>query len=584
MTVNAETSRITYVGDGVTSAFAVPFPFLADGDLYAYSESVAGDITPLTLSTHYTLVGAGDPAGGTLTMLTAPASGVKLTILRDPAITQQVDYAENDAFPAETHETALDRLTMIAQRSSDLIQRAIRLSDGDSTTGGSLLLPSRALRKNLLLSFDSNGDLSVSANVGTTVLSQSIIAALLYPNAIFLTGADPTGVTSSTAAIQSALNTGKDVIIPTGTYLAGNLTQSANFQRIIGIGHVVIVKNANGALLTCSGNYVIVDGIRWRGDAASPTFTGDGVVATGSYFRFLRSASYWMTGRAIKATGDAPHIAEPIDIIQTTDATGTGYDIELGLSGTNRLYGKVIGYNSGQATGGILMTDTGNMVVTGCQFGKLTIAAGTTPAGSNGGNISDNRILGNITIGLSNSTGTGNIISTITATWNGGTSGHSWDESNVYAAGATLVDNSTNSTIIDSRQIPLTSYTPAWTAASVNPTLGNGTLTGHYTKRGRECTVRLRLTVGSTTTFGTGIYYFSVPFIPSSTIAGTGTAWIIDSGTATFVGRVASLTDGTARIAVFTPGTPGGQISPTVPMTWANGDSLDLQITYPTAA
>jgi hypothetical protein len=65
-------------------------------------------------------------------------------------------------------------------------------------------------------------------------------------------------------------------------------------------------------------------------------------------------------------------------------------------------------------------------------------------------------------------------------------------------------------------------YTPAWTASSTNPVLGNGTLTGRYMKIGRTVFCNINLITGSTTTYGSGQYSFSLP----STVAASGTATI----------------------------------------------------------
>ncbi len=56
------------------------------------------------------------------------------------------------------------------------------------------------------------------------------------------------------------------------------------------------------------------------------------------------------------------------------------------------------------------------------------------------------------------------------------------------------------------------SYTPTWTAQSANPSLGNGTLVGSYFQKGLLVDVFLNLTIGSTTTLGTGLWLFSLPF------------------------------------------------------------------------
>lgn len=132
MAVTSTTSRIQYSGDDSTTAFAIPFYFLEDGDLKVILTSVAGVDTVQTITTHYTVTGAGETSGGTLTMVTPPATDEELTILRNVAITQSVDYVENDSFPADTHEQALDRLTMIAQQLNEAQDRSIALSEGSA--------------------------------------------------------------------------------------------------------------------------------------------------------------------------------------------------------------------------------------------------------------------------------------------------------------------------------------------------------------------------------------------------------------------------------------------------------------------
>lgn len=149
MTVTVTTARVEYTGNGSTTAFTVPFYFLANGDLKVYQAGVLKTIT-----THYTVSGAGNPAGGTVTFGTAPTSGQSVVIFRDPALTQSTDYTPNDPFPAESHERALDRLTMIAQRNRELVDRAFHLADGD-TSGASTVIPSP--EANTVVSWNSQG-------------------------------------------------------------------------------------------------------------------------------------------------------------------------------------------------------------------------------------------------------------------------------------------------------------------------------------------------------------------------------------------------------------------------------------------
>lgn len=166
MTVSTTTSRVEYSGNGSTTVFSVPFYFLANGDLKVYQ---AGTLK--TITTHYSVSGAGVPAGGTVTFVTAPANGDDVVIFRDPAITQQVDYAPNDPFPAETHEQALDRLTMIAQRGRDLLDRSVRIPDGEAGEP-SLEVPALASRINKTFYWNASGEPSV-ADVSAATLTFS---------------------------------------------------------------------------------------------------------------------------------------------------------------------------------------------------------------------------------------------------------------------------------------------------------------------------------------------------------------------------------------------------------------------------
>ena len=113
MTLASELSIVSYAGDGSTTVFAVPFLFLETAHLTVTLASASG----VASAPAFSATGAGAAAGGTVTLTSVtPASGETLTIERIVPVTQQTDYVPNDPFPAETHERALDKLTMIAQQ------------------------------------------------------------------------------------------------------------------------------------------------------------------------------------------------------------------------------------------------------------------------------------------------------------------------------------------------------------------------------------------------------------------------------------------------------------------------------------
>lgn len=171
MTISTTTARTTYNGNGITTVFSIPFRFLVNGDIVVVSVSAAGVETTKALTTDYTLTGAGDDAGGTVTMLVAPAVGTKLVVYRDTEIVQETDYISGDPFPAETHERALDRLTMIAQEIGSDADRAIKVPIGDSSSL-STTLPAAADRLDRFLVFDATtGECEVSTITMTQVAS-----------------------------------------------------------------------------------------------------------------------------------------------------------------------------------------------------------------------------------------------------------------------------------------------------------------------------------------------------------------------------------------------------------------------------
>lgn len=160
MTVESTISRAQYGTNGTTGPFTVPFRFLQNSDLQVIHTDADGNETTLTLDADYTVTGAGGSTGA-LTCATAYPSGGYLTILRAVEPLQEVDYVETDSFPAETHEMALDKLTMLMQQALEVVGRALVFAPSD-VSGTSL--PAAPVRAGKLLGFaPGTGALNVSA-------------------------------------------------------------------------------------------------------------------------------------------------------------------------------------------------------------------------------------------------------------------------------------------------------------------------------------------------------------------------------------------------------------------------------------
>lgn len=126
------------------------------------------------------------------------------------------------------------------------------------------------------------------------------------------------------------------------------------------------------------------------------------------------------------------------------------------------------------------------------------------------------------------------------------------------------------------------SYTPIWGAASSAPSLGDGTIEGYWNRIGDLCRVVIRMTSGSTTTFGTGDYDFRLPH-PADTskmtgIQGRGIAWLNITGT-NYTGTVEL--EGAFTDRVYIRGTGTDFWAHNTPATWTNTSTIELEFTYP---
>ena len=168
MTVSTTIIKSSHNGNGSTATFAYNFKIFADTDLVVIIRSAAGTETTKTLTTHYTVAGAGDASGGSITFTSGniPVTGETVVIRRNVPQTQAIDYIANDPFPAETNEEGLDRATMIAQQVSEATDRSIKLSRTNTMTSTEFTVGATE-RANKILAFDSAGEISVTQELGT---------------------------------------------------------------------------------------------------------------------------------------------------------------------------------------------------------------------------------------------------------------------------------------------------------------------------------------------------------------------------------------------------------------------------------
>jgi len=166
MTVSSATNRVSYNGNGSTTVFAYTFKIFDEDDLTVIIRAANGTETTKTITTHYTVSGVGNSGGGNVTMLTAPASGETLVIIRELDLVQELDIVPNDPFPASSVEDALDKLTFMVHQHEETLGRTIKASKTNTITGSEFTI-SAADRANKVFAFDSSGNVSIAQELGT---------------------------------------------------------------------------------------------------------------------------------------------------------------------------------------------------------------------------------------------------------------------------------------------------------------------------------------------------------------------------------------------------------------------------------
>jgi hypothetical protein len=119
-----------------------------------------------------------------------------VTLLREIDYTQDVDYQPLDAFPAETHEAALDKLTFLSQQLKEIIDRSVTLPLS-APEAASAVLPDPVA--DTLIGWNATGDALQNNPIPSAgiVTNGSITAAKLATSAVETVKINDDAVTTS---------------------------------------------------------------------------------------------------------------------------------------------------------------------------------------------------------------------------------------------------------------------------------------------------------------------------------------------------------------------------------------------------
>ena len=174
MTITDTDKRVAYTGTGANTALTINFPYTSTADILVTSRVTATGVeTTMALTTNYTITPASG-ASGTLTPVDGATdfpSTVTWTLSRQTTQTQGVDLVENDEFPSETVEDALDRLTILVLDLQEEQDRCLKRPVSDVDTLSSELPHSLDAASNYL-GFDASSEpVALSAPTDTSITS-----------------------------------------------------------------------------------------------------------------------------------------------------------------------------------------------------------------------------------------------------------------------------------------------------------------------------------------------------------------------------------------------------------------------------
>ena len=226
------TGRQVFTATGGQTAFSITFEFFAIDDLNVYvNGSLATyNANPTTTSTYKVTAtnSSSDSAyefgtGATITFGSGLTVNDKVVVVRRITIERTTDFPVNGTFDITALNTELDKAVGIFSDTKDQITRSIRLLDSDDTSP-TLSIP--ATRADKILSFDSSGNVSVSAQP----ISGGVTVSTLSP------GASATAsYNSSTGVLALGIpqgDTGATGAAGTGNFNSFTITDGSTSQTI----------------------------------------------------------------------------------------------------------------------------------------------------------------------------------------------------------------------------------------------------------------------------------------------------------------------------------------------------------------
>lgn len=328
-----------YAGAGSVGPYTVGFRFLDQTHLRVI-KTVDDVDANLSLATDYSVAGVGNPTGS-VTLVAPLATGEKLTIIRNVPATQEADYVQNDAFPAESHEAALDKLTMLVQQMDETISRSLTLPPSTSSSVSTQLPPPEA---NFVIGWNEAEDALINVDPASfaTIVAYGTTASDLFSGngaqTAFTLTHDPASVNNMDVAVGGVTQRpGLDYTWSSGTTMtfttappAGTNNILVRYQLALPIGS----SDSSSSLFIQSGAGAVV---RTAQDKMRESFSvkdfgaiGDGVANDTAAVSATIAAAIASGSKGVYAPAGVYKLTAPISAalsgLQQLTITGDGSD------------------------------------------------------------------------------------------------------------------------------------------------------------------------------------------------------------------------------------------------------------------
>ena len=170
ITISDTSPRIQYTATGGQTSFSVPFEFFNATDIVVIHTSAGGVDTTLSYNSNpstvsqYSVSGAGQTGGGSITLGAGATLNDTYTIYRDLPISRTTDFPASGAFPIETLNTELDKIVAMMQQNERDFNYTVKAKSSTSTAYG-LTFPELVANKLLTVNSAGNG-LEFSQEIG----------------------------------------------------------------------------------------------------------------------------------------------------------------------------------------------------------------------------------------------------------------------------------------------------------------------------------------------------------------------------------------------------------------------------------